>query len=215
MERFPAESENAPHDAPEESGEEVFRSYVEDLELQPEDFKKKILDVGSGTGQFAKWAKEHGVSSEIVSVEPYKELLEKQKGIRGDAIALPFRDGSFELVISNGAMPHVFRGEVPSESVAEKVRARLEEMLRVTAAGGEIRLGCVPKGDIYENQRLFARALDDALHELGAEHNLAIEHIRKEPDTYEYDESGTTPQRILARRYLIKIKKPYAEGKHG
>jgi len=43
---------------------------MECLDLKPEDFEGKILDVGSGEGGFARWAKDHNVSSELYCVEP-------------------------------------------------------------------------------------------------------------------------------------------------
>lgn len=204
METFPPE--NNLQEVSEETDEEVFRAYRDDLGLTPEDFKKKILDVGSGSARFAKWAREHGVSSEIVSVEPYRVLVEKKKGVRGDATALPFRDGSFELVISNEAIPHIFIGEQP-EIVREKVRRSLEELVRVTAAGGEIRLGRVLKGEVYENQRVVANAIDTALKQLGDGYHLSIEQKNMGQDTYEYDETGKIPVKLLAHAYLIKIKR--------
>lgn len=206
MEQFPTES----GEVLEESDEDVFRSYVEDLELQPEDFKKKILDVGSGTGQFAKWSKEHGVSSDIVSVEPYKEIEGKSKGVKADAVNLPFTNDSFELVVSDGAIPHIFLGQIP-KVVKDSVRKSLEELVRVTAPGGEIRLGRVLMGDVYKNQRIVARAIHETLRQLERSHALLIKQIHKGPDTYEYDESGKIPQKLLAHSFLFKIKKPHAK----
>ena len=49
--------------------ENSFTRYVENLRLQPEDLKKKILDVGSRTSEFAQYAKEHNLGSEIYGID--------------------------------------------------------------------------------------------------------------------------------------------------
>ncbi|MEK7172709.1 MAG: methyltransferase domain-containing protein, partial [Patescibacteria group bacterium] len=84
---------------------------MEDLKLSPEDFDKKILDVGSGSGQFAKWAKEHNVSSQIFSLEPKQESKEKIKSVKGVAEAIPFQNEVFDLVVSNASIPNVLFGK--------------------------------------------------------------------------------------------------------
>lgn len=117
----------------EESDEELFQKYVEEMDLKPEDFEKKILDVGAGSAKFAKWAKEHNVSSEIYSLEPFFEPEEKSKAVKGRAEEIPFKDESFDLVISAGAVPQIFiapEREQP-EVMEEKIKQSLSEMLRV------------------------------------------------------------------------------------
>ncbi len=51
--------------------EETFKEYIENLQLGPEDFKKKILDVGSGEGGFSSWTKKHFVSNNIFSLDRF------------------------------------------------------------------------------------------------------------------------------------------------
>ena len=186
--------------------EEVFQNYMEDLKLSPEDFDKKILDVGSGSSQFAKWAKDHHVSSHIFSLEPKQELQEKTKSVRGKAEAIPFQSEVFDLVISYASIPNVFLGESP-ETIKEKVRNSLFELMRVTKPGGEIRLGRVLKGEIYESQKELALALDETLEELRQTYAAEIEEVHyPAADTYEY--VNHEPVKLLAKAYLIKIRKP-------
>lgn len=189
----------------EKTDEEVFREYMEDLDLKPEDFSGKILDVGSGRGEFAKWAKEHNISSEIYSIEPFDKITNTPNAVRGRAEKLPFQSGEFDLIISNSSIPNVFIGG-SKEKIKEQIKNSFDEFLRVSDTDGEIRLGRVQKGKLYENQINFTEALDEVLNELKKEQNLKISEIHKKPDTYEYNDKGK-PIRLLAERFLIKIKK--------
>ena len=190
----------------EKSDEEVFREYMEDLKLSPEDFNKKILDVGAGSAQFAKWAKEHGVSSEIYSLEPRKEnLIEKEKGVVAKAETMPFADESFDLIVSNAAIPNIYLGE-SSESIQKKIRSSLDEMMRLLKSGGEIRLDRVLIGKEYEPQRDLSKSIENALAELEKSGTVQVEKIRtSSDDTYEYQ--GHIPKKLLAEAYLIIIRK--------
>lgn len=186
--------------------EEVFQNYMEDLNLSPEDFDKKILDVGSGSSQFAKWAKDHHVSSQIFRLEPKQEPQEKTKSVQGMAEAIPFQNEAFDLVVSNASIPNIFLGESP-ETVKEKVKNSLFELMRVTKPGGEIRLGRVLRGEIYESQKVLVSALDETFAELRRDYEIEIEEIPYPvADTYEY--VNHEPVKLLAKAYLIKMHKP-------
>lgn len=186
--------------------EEVFQNYIEDLELSPGDFDKKILDVGSGSSQFAKWAKEHYVSSEIYNLEPIQESQEAKRSVYGRAEAIPFKSETFDLVISNASIPNIFLGE-KSKVLKEKIRNSLVEMIRVTKSGGEVRLGRVLRGESYKSQKEFSGVLDEALNNLRQNYNVEVEEIPYPvANTYEY--INKKPVKILANAYLIKIHKP-------
>ncbi|KXK08133.1 MAG: biotin biosynthesis protein BioC [Microgenomates bacterium OLB22] len=182
-------SENLPQNEPsieDHTDEEVFQNYMEDLKLSPEDFDKRILDVGSGSSQFAKWARDHHVSSQIFSLEPKQEPQERTKSVQGKAEAIPFQSEVFDLVVSNASIPNIFLGESP-ETVKERVRSSLFELMRVTKPGGEIRLGRVLRGKVYESQEILASALDEAFAELRRDYGIEIEEIPyPAANTYEY-----------------------------
>lgn len=202
MEKFPKEEPSIE----DYNDEEVFQNYMEDLKLSPEDFDKKILDVGSGGSQFAKWAKEHHVSSQIFSLEPKQEPREKTKSVQGKAEAVPFQNESFDLVISNASIPNVFLGGDP-ETVKEGIRDSLLELMRVTKPGGEIRLGRVLKGEVYESQKRLTADLENTLEELQKTYGAKVEEIHYPvADTYEY--KNHEPVKLLAKAYLIRIQKP-------
>ena len=184
MERF----ENEAPSLTEWTDEEEFQRYVEDLKLKPEDFEKKILDVGAGAAQFAKWAKEHGISRQIYSLEPQRDYLqESYKGVVGKAEELPFKDGSFDLAVSSAAIPNIYIDENGSDKVKEKITKSLSEILRVIRPGGEMRLARVLMGKEYEGQRVLSESVEDALEEMEATGGVQIEKIRTPADdTYEY-----------------------------
>jgi ubiquinone/menaquinone biosynthesis C-methylase UbiE len=196
MENF---SENYHEEKGIDKNEEIFQKYIEDLELTPEDFDKKILDIGAGNAGFAKWAKEHNVSSEIYSLDTRDEMEEKEKSVVGTADELPFKDESFDLIISACAVPNV--------TEVDQVEKTLLEAIRVVKPGGEIRLAKVFEGERYESQRIKKQELNKVLEKL-KDMNLSVEKIRQpQGDLYEYDGHIKT-DRLLSESYLIKIKKP-------
>ena len=185
--------------------EEVFRAYMEDLRLTPEDFNKKLLDVGAGAAQFAKWAKEHGVSQEIYSLEPRGGYIsEKEKSVAARAEAIPFADESFDLVVSNAAIPNMYIGEWSTGMIKGKIKNSLQEMVRVLKPGGEIRLARVLIGKKDGPQK---QNIEEGLKNLEARGGVKIERIKTQSDnTYEYDKNHS-PTRLLAESYLIIIRK--------
>lgn len=183
------------------SGEKEFQHYTDDLELTSEDFDKKILDIGAGNAKFAKWAKEHNISFRIYSIDRKKCMEEKTKAIRADAKTLPFKDESFDLVISNCAIPNTLNPDIKT------VRNSFEEALRVVKHGGEIRFGTVLKGEVADYQIKLKRMV-----------NLILDELRSQPDKFEVEEKPHFPfeifqtdnygkRRLYAKVYLITIRK--------
>lgn len=75
-----------------------------------------MLDVGSGTGRALQYVKQrNGPAIAVTGLEPSAALRDigHQKGLSqeelvdGDALALPFADGSFDLVCSFGVLHHI------------------------------------------------------------------------------------------------------------
>lgn len=188
--------------------EESFKEYFEDLKLKPEDFNKVILDVGAGEAYFAKWAKDHNVSSQIYSLEPFQEMVEKEKGLVGNAEEIPMPNEFFDLIVSNGAIPNIYLGE---KDVKEKVEKSFLEMIRVLKDGGEIKIARVLIGDKYENQKILADSVQGTLNQLKERFNLAIQKIHTPlNDSYEYDENHKK-KNLLAESFLIILQKPKKE----
>lgn len=84
---------------------------------------QRLLDVGSGPGQYH--ARLDGMR--VVALDRSPGMLAKVRvpKVQADAQALPFRDGSFDRVMSNHVLYHV-----PDQ------RQALREMRRVSAPGG-------------------------------------------------------------------------------
>jgi len=129
------------------------RQYFEEIEgyrysMEPEIFSfaqftrfrdQKILEVGIGAGtDFIQWvragAKAHGIDLTKEAVEHARKRLDiyglKAEGLSvADTENLPYSDNTFDLVYSWGVIHHT----------PDTIRA-LEEILRVTRIGGEIKI---------------------------------------------------------------------------
>lgn len=70
----------------------------------PDIFAGRILDIGSGSGYLEKFLAEKGIKADIVCID-----IEKAAGVRADGAALPFKEDSFDTIISIDAM-HLIKG---------------------------------------------------------------------------------------------------------
>src|SRR5919197_2652558 len=131
----------------------------ERLELEPDDV---VLDVAAGTGHVAR-AFAPRVRA-VVAVDSTPAMLErgwieaKRAALRNvvfmqaDATALPFVDGSFDVVVSRFALHHF---EVPAVPIAE--------MRRVLRPGGRLAVAdlvCDPEPEIAATQNRLERPRD-------------------------------------------------------
>lgn len=109
---------------------------VKDLDLEIDDLRgKKILDLGSNTSELARAAKHYGIDS-ITSLDKRPYVLSRRrdlKSVAANAKELPFKDESFDLIISHFAPPISF-------NKIEDVIELLEEIKRVLAERGEARM---------------------------------------------------------------------------
>lgn len=108
--------------------------YESVLEIQPEEWKnKKILDLGAGAkGALAEDLKDRGINAEVVSFSLHytdKNIAGEQDipKVAGDVIALPFKDGSFDLVVSVLAIPHYLNSYEEFETVLKEIKRVLKE----------------------------------------------------------------------------------------
>ena len=92
---------------------------------------RKLLDVGCGTGWFAKRAVSHG--AHVTALDIGVRLLAKTREkcdaslVAADACRLPFPDGAFDIVVSSECIEHT----------REPLRA-LAEMCRILKEGGSL-----------------------------------------------------------------------------
>ena len=88
---------------------------------------QSILDVGSGTGRVLSELKAALPGVRIVGIEPSPELrkignskgLSEAQLIDGDAMNLPFGDGTFDLVCEFAVLHHI---PLPSKAISEMLR---------------------------------------------------------------------------------------------
>lgn len=127
--------------------------YFAKLQLDEDD---RILDVGCGTGESMRRVAGEDRAVHGVDVSPHQLRYAKEKPslaeatvILGDAVRLPYRSDSFDVVISIGSLPYV-----------SDVDEALAEAHRVTKPDG--RLFVV--GPRYPSNPIAQRVADSLLH---------------------------------------------------
>lgn len=86
-----------------------------------------ILDVGSGTGRVLRYLNASSPETRVVGIEPVTELrdvghrggIADDQLIDGDATALPFADGAFDLVCEFATLHHIPN---PDAALGEMIR---------------------------------------------------------------------------------------------
>lgn len=112
-----------------------------ELGLRKELLEKPILSVGSGSGagflQSALWKRGYRIISLDVYLEPLKNIPLEDPKVQADAKALPFKDGTFYVVIGDGLLD-IPNKEVPfGESLDSWLKQRwLREISRVIKKKG-------------------------------------------------------------------------------
>jgi len=133
--------------------EQGARIFYKQLDIPP---GSQVLDVACGSGQLALWAARDGVNVTGVDIAPNLVARARARAraedlnarfLEGDAEALPFKDGSFDVVASLiGAM------------FAPRPHLVARELLRVCRHGGTIAMGnWTPEGFVGQMFRTFAK----------------------------------------------------------
>lgn len=128
-----------------------YYRYLQELGLTTDEIRdKSILDVGSGSADFAAFAKKMDISARRYSVDvqdgqvnhPFRE---RERAVVADGMHLPFADGSMDMVVSTSALPNELMGSgsESEEVLQQRFEQFLLEQLRVLKPGGELRLGNV------------------------------------------------------------------------
>jgi putative AdoMet-dependent methyltransferase len=142
--------------------DEVLDRVVEISGAAPD---RKILDIGTGTGELAERLRARGAA--VIGVDPSSKMLGKaaaRPGCRGVELVclkepflkLPYGDQSFDAVVSTYAFHHVY---------PPKKAACIREMVRVLRGGGQWVLG-------------------DLIFETGAAEKTALERYEWMEDEY-------------------------------
>lgn len=175
----------------------------------------RALDVGCGTGTLAARLVDQGY--EVVGLDPSEGMLrvleERTSGVRavkGSGTAIPFPDGTFDLVLSVATMHHI--------ADEGDVRRTLAEMVRVTSPGGRVLvwdhnprnpywrllMARVPQ-DTGEERLVDVRELVRGLTDAGAEPVL-VTRLGMVPDFTPRAllSTATTAERIAERTPLLR-----------
>ena len=114
----------------EQDPKKTFEQYCGALGLSEEDLKGSVLDVGAGHGEFTKYLRENLGNKNAYGVEIYLPKVKAEGVVVGDGYKLPFKDESFDLVITKDFMP-MFVSDQGGYDV-------LNELIRVMKPGGKI-----------------------------------------------------------------------------
>lgn len=179
------------------------------LEHLPMEPGMRVLDVGCGTGfPLLELAQRLGQSCTVVGLDPWHEAVERarQKAkawsisnleiIDGDALAMPFEDGSFDLIVSNLGINNLSKPE-----------SALAECCRVLKSRGRIALTTNPCG----HMSLFYNIYKATLEEMGETRCLELldQHVQHRKTVNEIDSllasAGFAVQRVEQRDLVMKF----------
>ncbi|HEX4034491.1 MAG TPA: class I SAM-dependent methyltransferase [Solirubrobacteraceae bacterium] len=111
---------------------------------------RDVLDVGCGEGWLTRWLRDGG-TGRVIGIDPLAVAIERARAqdekfadcyLEGSAGALPFDDGSFDIVVFFNSLHHV---------TGDELDAALDEALRVLRAQGLIYVQePVARGEFHE-----------------------------------------------------------------
>jgi SAM-dependent methyltransferase len=138
------------------------------LSLLQKEGKKKLLEIGAGTGVHGKFFQDGGLKVICTDLSPEMVKRCRQKGLFAydmDFLNLKFPVGSFEAVYAMNCLLHVSRRDLPR--VLEAIRGLLQSdgLFYWGQYGGTEREGTWPE-DHYQPKRFFSFLTDDQIREI-------------------------------------------------
>jgi len=109
---------------------------------------ERVLEVGCGTGHWTRWFRQ-GLGMRVVGLDLSERMLAAARGqlpevpfVRGDALVLPFRGGSFDVVVAVAVLEFV-----------PKLEQVLDEMWRCVRPGGRMAVGVLHSRSQFARRR--------------------------------------------------------------
>jgi ubiquinone/menaquinone biosynthesis C-methylase UbiE len=174
--------------------------YFLHLDLRVNDIlDKKIIDIGSGEGEFKKFLQKTGISGD-------KIINFNDSGLNADVVGkaeeLPFQNESFDLVIAHCSVP-IMTATLGDYRMIPK---SLQEMLRVVRPGGSVKVFPVAlvRRDVEDMQREYLQLGSTVLEELENIHKRYPDVKIKIVETIDQDENANV-------KWLLEISKPEKE----
>lgn len=174
-----------------------YEEYLKVLGLTEHDVRgKKILDVGASGCDFASYCLKHDINDQVDSVDGGRlsyatkrlQAVQWSPAVRTHIEPrvkkalmqkLPYADQAYDLVVVVAALPGndaQFRGELTME---QDLEASYDELVRVVAPGGEIRIGSFDESD--ERREYFGDWIDATKRKLEALSKVAGLTVTVEP----------------------------------
>lgn len=171
---------------------ENFDSYLEDLPLTNDDLKKPILDVGAGSGGFISYVREvlgndSAYAVDITDKNNKDEAIISDGFIIADGFNLPFRDETFDTVISNHYLTLFIK------DIKKSIPA-ITELIRVAKPGGKVILNI----HTPDNVRRLIKEEEDYSVEVGSNfEKIRPKYLKKLKGSKQFNE------------FLEKLKEKY------
>lgn len=152
------------------------------LSLLKTEGKQSLLEIGAGTGKFAKFFQDNGLTVVCTDLSPEMVRLCRAKGLTAyamDFLGLDFPESSFDAVFALNCLLHVPRGDL--SKVLQAIRALLKPagLFYLGQYGGEEYEGVWPE-DEYEPKRFFCFYADDQIRQAVTEFYELI-HFKRIP----------------------------------
>lgn len=164
---------------------EVVVRYLETFSLSLESLVgKKIIDVGSGLGNFKKGLNKLGKNFDVVSFDRGM-AWEGTMDVKGDALKMPFQDESFDLELAYGSTPLMYATRNEFRSIPSVIK----EMLRIVRKGGVVKIFPVaidnpgfPEGQgRYSKMASQILGVMDEIHKQNPDFKIKITEIKDGP----------------------------------
>ncbi len=142
------------------------------LSLLKTEGKQSLLEVGAGTGHFAKFFQDNGLTVICTDLSPEMVQLCRAKGLTAyttDFMRLDFPERSFDAVFALNCLLHVPKRDLPQVLAAIRALLRPTGLFYLGLYGGHEYEGVWPEDD-YEPQRFFSFHTDEQIRQVVTEY---------------------------------------------